>query len=69
MTEEEKEFYLKENSLTQEYEQAAQEDYYFTYDGEEWSFARFMEEYDRLDQDDYIEIYQGLYRENGFSCA
>ena len=63
MTEEEKEFYLKENSLTQEYEQAAQEDYYFTYDGEEWNFARFMEEYDRLDQDDYIEIYQGLYRE------
>ncbi len=63
MTEEEKEFYLKENSLTQEYEQAAQEDYYFTYDGEEWSFSRFMEEYDRLDQDDYIEIYQGLYRE------
>lgn len=63
MTEEEKEFYLKENSLTQEYEQAAQEDYCFTYEGEEWSFARFMEECDRLDQDAYIEIYQGLYRE------
>ena len=63
MTEEEKEFYLKENSLTQEYEQAAQEDYVFTYEGEEWNFERFLEECDRLAQDDYIEIYQGLYRE------
>lgn len=63
MTEEEKEFYLKEQSLTQEYELAAQEDYYFTYEGEEWSFERFMNEYEQLDQNDYIEIYQGLYRE------
>lgn len=29
MTDEEKELYMKENSLEQEYELAAQEDYYF----------------------------------------
>ena len=38
MTDEEKELYLKENSLEQEYEQAAQEDYTISYQGEEWNF-------------------------------
>jgi hypothetical protein len=41
LTDEEKELYLKENSLEQEYEQAAQEDYTIEYGGEEWNFARF----------------------------
>ncbi len=63
MTDEEKELYLKENSLEQEYEQAAQEDYVFEYEGEEWTFERLMKESDRLDRDAYIDVYQGLYKE------
>lgn len=63
ITEEEKELYLKQNSLEQEYEQAAQEDYTFEYDGEEWTFARLENESLTLDRDSYIDIYQGLYRE------
>ncbi len=63
MTDEEKELYLKENSLEQEYEQAAQEDYVFEYEGEEWTFERLMKESDRLDRDVYIDVYQGLYKE------
>ena len=63
MTEEEKDLYLKENSLEQEYELAAQEDYVFEYNGEEWTFERLAGEGDILDRDDYIDIYQGLYKE------
>ena len=63
MTDEEKELYMKENSLEQEYELAAQEDYYFEYEGEEWNFARFMEEGESLSGDAYIDIYQGINRE------
>ena len=62
ITEEEKELYLKQNSLEQEYEQAAQEDYVFEYDGEEWTFARLLDESITLDRDSYIDIYQGLYQ-------
>ena len=63
LTDEEKELYLKENSLEQEYEQAAQEDYTIEYGGEEWNFARFEAEGGMLDRDSYIDIYQALYRE------
>lgn len=61
MTDEEKELYLKENSLEQEYDTAAQEDYFFEYGGEEWNFERLMLEADALSQEQYIEIYQGIY--------
>lgn len=63
MTEEEKELYLKENSLEQEYEQAAQEDYTIVYNGEEWNFDRLIYESESLDRDSYIDVYQGLYKE------
>lgn len=63
MTDEEKELYLKENSLEQEYEQAAQEDYTIDYGGEEWNFERLQREGGELERDAYIDIYQGLYRE------
>ncbi|MCM1127528.1 MAG: DUF6044 family protein [Lachnospiraceae bacterium] len=63
MTEEEKELYLRENSLEQEYETAAQEDYFFEYNGEEWNFDRLMLESDALSQEEYIDIYQGIYHE------
>ncbi|MGN1179972.1 MAG: hypothetical protein ACI4SD_02070, partial [Suilimivivens sp.] len=69
MTEEEKELYLKENSLEQEYEQASQEDYFFEYDGEIWTFERFVNECDRLEHDAYIDIYQGLYKEKNSVLA
>lgn len=61
ITEEEKELYLKQNSLEQEYELAAQEDYVFEYGGEEWTFERMQEESASLDRDSYIDVYQGLY--------
>lgn len=61
MTDEEKELYLKENSLEQEYDTAAQEDYFFEYGGEEWNFERLMLEADVLSQEQYIDIYQGIY--------
>ena len=63
MTDEEKELYLKENSLEQEYEQAAQEDYTISYQGEEWNFERFQIEGGSLERDAYIDVYQALYRE------
>lgn len=63
MTDEEKELYLKENSLEQEYELAAQEDYFFEYEGEEWSLQRLMEDGDGLSGEAYIDIYQGVNRE------
>lgn len=63
MTDEEKELYLKENSLEQEFEQAAQDDYTFEYYGEEWNFERLLNEGAMLDRDSYIDVYQGLYQE------
>ena len=61
MTDEERELYLKENSLEQEYDTAAQEDYFFEYDGEEWNFDKLMLEGDDLSEEAYIDIYQGIY--------
>ncbi len=63
MTEEEKELYLKENSLEQEYDMAAQEDYFFDYKGETWNFERLMLEEEGLSREEYIDIYQGIYGE------
>lgn len=63
MTDEEKELYLKENSLEQEYDMAAQEDYFFEYNGEEWNFEKLILESYELSRDEYIDIYQGIYRE------
>ncbi len=62
MTEEERELYLKENSLEQEYDTAAQEEYFFEYDGEEWTFDKLMLEGDHLSPEEYIDIYQGIYQ-------
>lgn len=61
MTDREKEIYLQENSLEQEYEQAAQEDYTISYKGEEWSFDRLYYEGGWLSQEEYLEVYRGLY--------
>lgn len=63
MTDKEKLLYLKENGLEKEYELAAQEEYTILYQGEEWNFERLAEEGAGLGREDYIEIYQGLYRE------
>lgn len=63
MTDEEKEIYFRENSLTQEYGQAVVEDYVYEYEGEEWTFERLTNENEVLDQEDAIAIYTGLYRE------
>ncbi|MDO4302394.1 MAG: DUF6044 family protein [Bacillota bacterium] len=63
MTDEEKESYLKENSLEQEYELAAQEDYFYEYGGEAWNTERLTLEGDTLSQEQWIEIYQGINRE------
>ncbi len=62
MTGEEKESYLKENSLQQEYELAAQEDYFYEYEGEAWNADRLMLEGDNLSQEQWLEIYQGIYQ-------
>lgn len=63
MTEEEKELYLKENSLEQEYDMASQEDYFFEYNGQEWNFEKLALEAEGLSQNEYIAIYQGIYQE------
>lgn len=63
MTDEEKESYLKENSLEQEYDLAAQEDYFYEYNGEAWNAERLMLEGNDLPQEQWVEIYQGIYRE------
>ena len=60
MTDEEKELYLKENSLEQEYELAAQEEYTYSYEGQEWDLNLLMEESYYMTQEQYIEIYQGI---------
>lgn len=60
MTDEEKELYLKENSLEQEYELAAQEEYTYSYEGQEWDMDMLMEESYYMSQEQYIEIYQGI---------
>ena len=62
-TDREKEIALKENSLEQEYAQAAQEEYSFEYQGEEWTVQRFTQEMDSLSQEDTAAIYQGLNKE------
>ncbi len=61
MTDEEKERYLKENSLEQEYELAAQENYYYEYNGQAWDMEKLMQEGDTLTQEQWIQIYQGIY--------
>lgn len=63
MTDREKELMLKENSLTQEYEQAMLEDFSVTYEGEEWNFDRLSEEGVILGQEGYMEVLLGIYRE------
>lgn len=60
MSKEEKELTAKENSLEQEYEQLASEQFYYEYNGEEWDMDRLNRESDDLDHDALIEIYQGV---------
>lgn len=60
MTDEEKELYLKENALEQEYELAAQEEYTYSYGGQEWDLDLLMQESYYMTQEQYIEIYQGI---------
>ena len=63
MSEEEKKLVAKENGLEQEYEQLASEDFSFDYQGEEWNLERLGQEGASVSAEDYIQIYQGIYRE------
>lgn len=63
MSEEEKKLVAKENGLEQEYEQLASEDFSFDYQGEEWNLERLGQEGTSVSAEDYIQIYQGIYRE------
>lgn len=69
MTDREKEIYMKENSLEQEYELAAQEDYSIEYEGEEWNFDRLAMEAEGLSQEQYVGIYLDLYRQKNMALG
>lgn len=60
MSEEEKELFAEENSLEQEYQQLASEDYVYEYEGEEWDLERLSACADELESEEYITIYQGV---------
>ncbi|MDO4463167.1 MAG: DUF6044 family protein [Bacillota bacterium] len=62
-TDREKEITIEENSLTQEYNQAAAEDYTVEYKGQEWNLERFYQEGDQLEREEYIELYQAINKE------
>ena len=62
-TDREKEIAIEVNSLTQEYNQAAAEEYTIEYQDEEWDFERFYLEGETLEQEEYIEVYQALNKE------
>ena len=62
-TDREKEISIEENSLIQEYNQAAVEDYTVEYQGQEWDIERFYQEGDQLEREEYIELYQAINRE------
>ena len=61
MTEEEKDREIRLESLSDEYEQAINEDYYYEYQGKEWNFDMLYASEDDLDDDEYLEIYFGIY--------
>lgn len=63
MTDEELERSTKMESLSQEYETAIAEDFYFDYEGETWTMARLEEEYMFMDQEDIQAIYLGITNE------
>lgn len=60
MSDEEKELFAEENSLEQEYQQLASENYVYEYDGEEWDLERLSACADELETEEYIAIYQGV---------
>jgi len=63
LTDEEKERALKIQSLSDEYLQAYNEEYYFDYNGTTWSFEMLEENYESLEREDVIAIYSGLYEQ------
>lgn len=63
MDEEEKELFVTQNSLEQEYEQLASENFYYEYNGEEWDIGRLVSEAETLSSEEYIAIYQGIYEQ------
>lgn len=63
MADREKEIYLQANSLEQEYEQAVQEEYTISYQGEEWNLERLSFEGGELEQEEYLDIYLGIYEQ------
>ena len=65
MTEEEKAHDVKVQALTSEYEQAVNEEYYFEYNGETWTFDRFNKEGGSLPRSEMLTIVKGLYAEKG----
>ena len=71
ITEEEKDLSVKETALTQEYNQAILEEYYYEYNGTEWDLASASNSYTEgmLDLDEYIEIYQGINEAKNAVCG
>gem|GEM_PF-4023880 len=63
MTEEEKEINVKLESLGDEYQVAANDEYYFDYDGHTWTFSEYNQKAQELDSDASRAIYCGLYDE------
>lgn len=63
LTEEEKDISLRLESLSQEYELASMDEYYFEYNGVEWSFEKFNEESSDMEEDEMYAVYNGLYKE------
>ena len=61
MTDEEKDRSLKLDSLQSEYEQATMDEYYFEYDGEEWTEEMLYERASTMSRKQIKKIYAGLY--------
>lgn len=63
MTDEEKARSEKINSLENEYQLAASEEYYFDYNGEEWTEDKLAEKSEELSAEDKYAIYTGIQKE------
>ncbi len=61
MTDEEKDRSLKLDSLQSEYEQATMDEYYFEYDGEEWTESMLYERASTMTRKQIKKVYAGLY--------
>ena len=64
MTDEEKERAEKIKSLENEYTTASAEDYYYDYNGTEWTLDMLVENMDELTYEEYADIYYGIVEES-----